>query len=55
MLTNSLYLKKQLIEKDIKKYLKKISILIRRNEVKRTKKRTVMNYEKTDEKTLETT
>ena len=55
MLTNLLYSKKQLTRKDIKKYLKKILILIERNEVKRTKKRIVTNYKKTDEKTLETT
>ena len=46
MLTNSLYLEEQLIKEDIKEYLKKISILIRRNEIKRIGKKTISKYEK---------
>ena len=46
MLTNSLYLKKQLIKEDIKKYLKRILILIRKNEIKRIKEKTILEYEK---------
>ena len=53
MLTNLLYSEKQLTKKDIKKYLRRISILIRRNEIRRTRNRTTLKYEKTDEKTLE--
>ena len=48
MLTNSLYLKEQLIEKDIKEYLKRISTLIRRNEVRRIEEKTMSEYEKLD-------
>ena len=48
MLTNSLYSKKQLTEKDIKEYLKRISILIRRDEIKRTREKTIPKYEKLD-------
>ena len=55
MLTNSLYSEKQLIKKDIKEYLKRISILIRRDEVKRTSKRTLLDYEKTEKRVIETT
>ena len=54
MLTNSLYSKEQLTEEDIKKYLKRVSILIRRNEVRRTREKTITNYKKTSERTLET-
>ena len=46
MLTNSLYLEKQLIKEDIKEYLKRISILIRRDEVRRTRKKTMFEYER---------
>ena len=49
MLVNSLYSKKQLIKEDIEKYLKRISILIRRNEVKRTRKKTILKYRKLNE------
>ena len=55
MLINSLYSKEQLIKEDIKKYLKRISILIRRNEVKRTKEKTILKYTRTNEKATETT
>ena len=46
MLTNLLYSEKQLIKEDIEKYLKRISILIRRNKVRRTNKRILSNYKK---------
>ena len=46
MLTNSLYLKEQLIKKGIKEYLKRISTLIRRDEVKRTGEKVILEYEK---------
>ena len=46
MLTNLLYSKKQLIEKDIEEYLKRISILIRKNEIKRTREKTILEYER---------
>ena len=49
MLTNSLYFEKQLIKEDIEKYLKRILTLIRRDEVKRTKEKTISEYEKTNE------
>ena len=55
MLTNSLYLEEQLIKEDIEKYLKRISILIRRDEVKRTREKIILEYIKTSEKALETT
>ena len=55
MLINFLYLKEQLIKKDIKKYLKRVSILIRKNEIKRIKDKTILNYGKLKEKTLKTT
>ena len=55
ILTNLLYIKKQLIKKDIKKYLKKIFTLIRKDEVKRTKERTISDYKKINEKVIETT
>ena len=55
MLTNSLYLEKQLIKKDIKEYLKRISILIRRDEIKRIEEKTILEYERTNEKTLKVT
>ena len=48
MLTNSMYFEKQLIEKGIEEYLKRISILIRKNEVKRIRERTTLEYEKTN-------
>ena len=54
MLTNLLYSEKQLIKKDIEKYLKKISILIRKDEIKRIKEKTTTDYGKLDEKTLKT-
>ena len=53
MLTNSLYLKKHLTKEDIKEYLKRISTLIRRNKVRRTKEKTMSDYEKINEKTIE--
>ena len=55
MLINSLYSEEQLIEKDIEEYLKRISILIRRNEVRRTGERTLSDYGKTNERTTEAT
>ena len=39
MLTNSLYLEKQLTKENIKEYLKRILILIRRNEVRKIEKK----------------
>ena len=50
ILTNSLYLEKQLTKEDIEKYLKRISILIRRNEVRRTEEKTILEYERISEK-----
>ena len=41
MLTNSLYSEEQLIKEDIKEYLKRILILIRRDEIRRTEKKTI--------------
>ena len=55
MLINSLYSEKQLTKEDIERYLKKIFILIRRNEVKRIDEKTVSDYKKTDERITETT
>ena len=55
MLTNLLYFEKQLIKEDIEKYLKRISILIRRDEVKRTDERIMSDYEKTSKRTIEVT
>ena len=55
MLTNLLYLKKQLIKEDIEKYLKRISTLIRRDEVKRIEKKIILKYIRTNKKVLETT
>ena len=49
MLINSLYFEKQLIKKDIKEYLKRISTLIRRNEIRRTREKTMSEYEKSNE------
>ena len=46
MLINLLYSKEQLIEEDIKEYLKRISTLIQRNEIKKTRKKTISEYEK---------
>ena len=54
MLTNLLYSKEQLTKEDIEEYLKRISTLIRKNEIRRTERRTTLGYEKTNEKTLET-
>ena len=48
MLVNSLYSKEQLIKEDIEEYLKRILILIRRNEIKRTRKKTILEYEKSN-------
>ena len=48
ILINLLYSKEQLIKKDIKEYLKRILILIRRNEIQRIKKKTISEYEKTN-------
>ena len=55
MLTNLLYSKEQLTKEDIEEYLKRISTLIRRDEVRRIEERTISEYEKTNEKTSETT
>ena len=46
MLTNLLYSKKQLIKEDIKEYLKRILILIRRNKIRRIKEKTILKYKK---------
>ena len=54
MLINSLYLKEQLKKKNIEEYLKRILILIRRNEVKKTRKKVILDYKKLSKKTLET-
>ena len=49
MLTNLLYLKEQLIKESIEEYLKRILILIQRNEIKRIKEKTIFEYEKINE------
>ena len=46
MLTNSLYLEEQLTEEDIEEYLRRISTLIRRDEVRRTREKTILEYGK---------
>ena len=43
---NLLYLEKQLTKEDIERYLKRISILIRKEEVKRTRRKTMSEYGK---------
>ena len=48
-----MYLEEQLIKKDIKEYLKRILILICKNKVKKTKRRTSLKYEKINTKILE--
>ena len=53
MLINSLYSKKQLVKEDFKGYLKRISTLIRRDEVRRTRERTTLDYGKLGKKTFE--
>ena len=55
MLINLLYSKEQLIKEDIEKYLKRISTLIRRDEVRRIKEKTTLEYIRTSKKTLEIT
>ena len=55
ILINLLYSKKQLTKEDIEKYLKRISTLIRRNEIKRTKEKTILKYIRTNEKVLRIT
>ena len=55
MLTNLLYSEKPLTKEDIERYLKRIFILIRRNEIKRTRKRLISDYKKTDERTIKVT
>ena len=55
MLVNSLYFEKQLIKEDIEGYFKRISILIRRNEVKRIDKKTLLDYEKINERVTKIT
>ena len=55
MLINLLYSKKQLIKEDIKRYLKRISILIRRDEIKRIDERIMFNYKKIDKRITRTT
>ena len=49
MLVNFLYLKEQLTKENIEKYLKRISILIRRNKIRRTREKTISEYEKLNE------
>ena len=46
MLINLLYSEEQLTKESIKEYLKRISTLIRRNEIRRMKKKTILEYEK---------
>ena len=41
------------MKKDIKEYLKRISTLIRRNEVRRTKEKVILEYIRINEKTSE--
>ena len=48
MLINSLYSKKQLTEEGIEKYLKRISTLIWRDEVRRTREKTILEYGKSN-------
>ena len=48
MLANSLYSEEQLAEEGIEEYLKRISTLIRRNEVRRTGGKTIPEYGKPD-------
>ena len=55
MLINLLYFEKQLVKEDIKRYLKRIFILIRRDEVKRTDEKTTFDYEKTNERVTRAT
>ena len=55
MLINSLYFEKQLIKEGIKEYLKRISILIRRDEVRRTREKTMSEYEKSNGNLTRTT
>ena len=55
ILTNLLYSKEQLIKKDIKEYLKRISTLIQRNEIRRTREKTIPEYEKLNENNLSRT
>ena len=54
MLANSLYSEEQLVKEDIEEYLKRISTLIRRDEVRRTGEKTI-GYEKTSKKSTGTT
>ena len=55
ILTNSLYSKEQLTKEDIKEYLKRISILIQRDKIRRTRKKTISEYERLNENSLSTT
>ena len=55
MLTNLLYSKKQLTKEDIKKYLKRILILIRRDEIRRIDKRIMSDYERINEGVIKVT
>ena len=48
MLTNLLYSEEQLIEEGIEEYLKRVLILIQRNEIRRTREKTILEYEKTN-------
>ena len=48
MLINSLYSEEQLTEEGIKEYLKRISTLIQRDEIRRTEKKTMSEYKKPD-------
>ena len=52
MLTNSLYLKEQLFKEDIEEYLRRILILIRRDEIRRIKEKTISKYERSNENNL---
>ena len=50
-----MYSEKQLTKKDVKKYLKRISILIRRDEIRKTEEKTIPKYRKSNENLSETT
>ena len=48
MLVNLLYSEKQLTKENIEEYLKRILILIRKDEIRRTRERTMLEYEKSN-------
>ena len=51
---NSLYFEKQLTKENIEEYLKRVSTLIRRDEVRKTREKTISEYEKLNENLLKT-